>query len=973
MTRIPEQLYRGELVSFPSAWAFQLPSSGITLVSDEELEALGDPDRQINMSHGHEVRMASLREVCERAQAAGHRTLRLAFDHFFSQYRPGQAGPRRLMPDSDDYIRRIAAISRFAEQHGLGLELSLLSPLEIGKAYTGATGESGLWMHYRKGLRDPQTGEYSVQLWRHGRWVNNKGPISIEDAGIRVFAFRERRISGTPYRVVDPAGIVELRQSPQVQVFAGSRVGGGPTSLQLDRVRIFGSGTGEGDADGLDRVLVVQQYRTPEMDYFSDQALPFLKHLIDRYADAGVKLNGLYSDEMHIQQDWSYGDHHDHGQFALRYVSPGLARAFSTRYGEQYADFARYLIYFCQGQDDFANSVSAPRDDVAHVWGDTPEAIAETALLRSRYYRLLHTGVVELFMAAKHHAEKRMGHQLASRYHATWAESPTIDFWRSGPITRHSPQTYNASRYDYTPTFQWSNTVQQAASACDDYFRWGDFLIGTGNDTAECGYLDRNYVGLALACSTGSINAVPYSYAAHWGMPDPIRRRRMALVNAFGAGAEAPFALVEGMQHRDVDVLMLYPLDLVAASDRFGSWTAQYGYANQITAAKLLELGNVTGGRLEVAGRSYSTLVATFEPFPSEKLLSMMEKLVRGGGKVIWSGPPPLVTAEGTKALPRWQKLFGVRYEPSPMLGQLAAGYEVRFEEILGSVPPQIILTDLLVDHIYPVDAGKDVEVVARTKGAVIGACRRVGHGRAIYLGFRVRDDQSCHLGYDVRTWFEVLLALGAYAGTGRFKRINDNTENLSRTTDYAFCRFPNGAVAVAPHLRCVEETWPGGFARDAKVDGPLMKRFPPPSDAIQLDRVQVNGHLVSYSGTGAMAFRVDSRGRLLAFAGEQCKQVTVDGRKFMLADKPLKQFAFGPVDPARRTDAAVLAQVRVEGTGTVRIPADGLPKNLQLVLEGPTSGSRGPIIPSHRRGAALVFNAVPEVQAKWLYVLTAE
>ena len=46
-------------------------------------------------------------------------------------------------------------------------------------------------------------------------------------------------------------------------------------------------GRGGKGAEGLDRILVVQQYRTPEMDYFSPQARPFLKGLVDRYAAAG--------------------------------------------------------------------------------------------------------------------------------------------------------------------------------------------------------------------------------------------------------------------------------------------------------------------------------------------------------------------------------------------------------------------------------------------------------------------------------------------------------------------------------------------------------------------------------------------------------------------------------------------------------------------------------------------------------------
>ena len=108
------------------------------------------------------------------------------------------------MPDMDEYIGHIGRIGKFAAGYGLGLELSLLSPLEIGKAYAARTGESGVWMHYREGLRDPVTGAFSVQLWRNLQWVNNKGPIAIADAGVRVFAFKEKRLSRSLMMAVDP-------------------------------------------------------------------------------------------------------------------------------------------------------------------------------------------------------------------------------------------------------------------------------------------------------------------------------------------------------------------------------------------------------------------------------------------------------------------------------------------------------------------------------------------------------------------------------------------------------------------------------------------------------------------------------------------------------------------------------------------------------------------------------------------------
>src|SRR5262249_1413818 len=154
--------------------------------------------------------------------------------------------------------------------------------------------------------------------------------------------------------------------------------------------------------------------------YMSDRAAPFLTTLLERYVDAGVTLNGLYSDEMHIQQDWHYFRHHDNGEFALRYVSAGLAARFARQYGEEYRDFARYLIYFVYGQEDGANDLSA-KTHVMHVFGATPEAIRRTALFRARYYHLLQDEVVDLFVRARHYLEGRLGHRLETRAHATWA------------------------------------------------------------------------------------------------------------------------------------------------------------------------------------------------------------------------------------------------------------------------------------------------------------------------------------------------------------------------------------------------------------------------------------------------------------------------------------------------------------------------------------------------------------------------
>ena len=112
-------------------------------------------------------------------------------------------------------------------------------------------------------------------------------------------------------------------------------------------------------------------------------------------------------------------------------------------------------------------------------------------------------------------------------------------------------------------------------------------------------------------------------------MPNEVLQRHQAVCDAFGASANPWFQAVQDSQHRDTDVLMLYPLSLVACEERFGSWMVQYGYANYVTPRKLLQHGRVgADGRIEMAGRKFGTLAVLFEPLPPPELLEFLEKFV---------------------------------------------------------------------------------------------------------------------------------------------------------------------------------------------------------------------------------------------------------------------------------------------------------------------------------------------------------
>jgi hypothetical protein len=222
-------------------------------------------------------------------------------------------------------------------------------------------------------------------------------------------------------------------------------------------------------------------------------------------------------------------------------------------------------------------------------------------------------------------------------------------------------------------------------------------------------------------------------------------------------------------------------------------------------------------------------------------------------------------------------------------------------------------------------------------------------------------------LGYDERHWFDILKTLGCYASTGTWRDVEDHTEHMARTGNQFTARFPNGSLSIAPHLRHLQEQWPGGFRRDAAEDRAIVARLDLPSEELTLEDFKVNGTAIDYRGSRAVSLRTGKGQQLAAFAGHQCERIRVNGRETIFADRPLPLVAWAPVPQDRRVAGGAVMLIRAAGDGELRIPARNL-NHPTIYREGRTAGSRGSQVESRYRDGQLVFQSA--ARESWYYVV---
>ena len=254
------------------------------------------------------------------------------------------------------------------------------------------------------------------------------------------------------------------------------------------------------------------------MDYFNADALPLsCKALMKKYQDNGVNLTALYSDEMHIQQDWGYFGHHEGGQFAERYLTREHGRCLVPKNSASRSTTGICSISLT-GRSELSSLPQSAVVNVQYVMGPIlPRTSTGLSCCATAITGCSTTSVVDLFCGGQGAMPRELfGRELRHqrRTHRGPRARPST-YWNYRKAVNGS-----ANQYEYTSNFVWGNTVHQAAAACYDYFKWSEYLQPTGQRLRR-GRLGRPRL---LRRGDGRVDrawstSTRCAYAAAWGMP----------------------------------------------------------------------------------------------------------------------------------------------------------------------------------------------------------------------------------------------------------------------------------------------------------------------------------------------------------------------------------------------------------------------------------------------------------------------
>jgi hypothetical protein len=103
------------------------------------------------------------------------------------------------------------------------------------------------------------------------------------------------------------------------------------------------------------------------------------------------------------------------------------------------------------------------------------------------------------------------------------------------------------------------------------------------------------------------------------------------------------------------------------------------------------------------------------------------------------------------------------------------------------------------------------------------------------------------------------------------------------------------------------------------------------------------------------------------------CKEITIDGKRHVFADREIKHIAWTPVPAKRQLPNKAFFQVYLEGSGKVKIPMKTDRKKLKMVTEGLVKGSMGEFIPFKYKNGMIELELNDDNTGLWLYIMGIE
>lgn len=123
-----------------------------------------------------------------------------------------------------------------------------------------------------------------------------------------------------------------------------------------------------------------------------------------------------------------------------------------------------------------------------------------------------------------------------------------------------------------------------------------------------------------------------------------------------------------------------------------------------------------------------------------------------------------------------------------------------------------------------------------------------------------------------------------------------------------------------------------------------------------------MNGHDITFEGTLTMAFRMNDKNELIAFEGQNCSQVEIDGKAYKFSDKPMKKIAFVPSLDKSKQEIKVYA----EGEGQLLIPLSKSMNPNKIII----TDERGKKIKYDILEETIAFEMNSQINGKWLTLI---